>query len=117
MKTWGNCLIFYEFQIAFDIIGETQMLGQWPNACKDVISWACDRERWVGEHEQVSMNKSFLEYYLTHGIEYYATWKNILPRVHGWMIFMDENENENENGWTFSRMLAKKISQKPKQKK
>jgi hypothetical protein len=49
------------------------------------------------------MNKieSFLEYFihvdriskkysLTCRIEFLLTWKNILPHVHGWMIFMDE---------------------------
>jgi hypothetical protein len=46
-----------------------------------------------GEHEQVSMNEYFLEYfinvdeifwkyYLTHGIKYLVMWKNILPCVH-----------------------------------
>jgi hypothetical protein len=61
---------------------------------KDVIWWAY-------ECEQVSMKKSFLEYfvnveriflkyYLTHGIKYLMTWKNIMPHVHRWMTFMDE---------------------------
>ncbi len=55
-----------------------------------------------GEHEQVNMNNFFLEYftnfdeifeeyYLTHGIKYLVMWKNILPCVHGWKIFKDEN--------------------------
>ncbi len=63
-----------------------------------------------GEHMNVNMNKSFLEYfanvkrilrryYLTHGIYYLITWKNIMPCVHGWMIFMDENW-ELESQWT-----------------
>ncbi len=25
-----------------------------------------------------------------------VTWKNIMPRVHRWTIFMDENVDENE---------------------
>jgi len=63
---------------------------------KDVI-W------WTHECEQVNMNKSFLEYftnverilkkyYLTHGIEYLMTWKNIMSmcswmnNIYGWKI-------------------------------
>ncbi len=38
-----------------------------------------------------------------------VTWKNILPRVHGWIIFMDENVCDNENGWTFSWTLATSV--------
>ncbi len=42
----------------------------------------------------VDVNGIFEEYYLTHGIEYCVTWKNILPRVHGLTIFMDENVDD-----------------------
>jgi len=65
---------------------------------KATISWAC-------ECEQVNMNESFLEYstdvnkifekyYLTHGIEYFVMQRNILPHVHRWMIFVDENVDD-----------------------
>jgi hypothetical protein len=85
MKAWRKYLIFYKFQRAFDIIGKTLMLRQWPNACMDAISWTCECEWQVGEHEQVSMTEFVLEYYLTHGIKSCVTWRNILSCI---MVFV-----------------------------
>jgi len=71
-----------------------------------------------GEHEQVSMNKSFLEYfinvdrifwkyYLTHGIEYFAmcSW---MKDIYGWKMKMDELFND---CWQYTICLQK-IEQK-----
>jgi len=46
---------------------------------------------------------------LTHGTEYFVTWRNNLPCVHGWTIIMDEKLKRikwmiNENRWTKKRM-------------
>ncbi len=60
-----------------------------------VIKWA-----WASEYEQIFLEyfvdvyKIFKEYSLTH-TKYLMTWKNILSCVRGWMIFMDENVNDN----------------------
>jgi hypothetical protein len=87
-----------------------------------VISWAC-------VHEQMNMSKSFLEYsinidrifgkyYLTHGTEYLVMWKNILPHVHGWMIFMHENLDYKWKLMNFFMNIGNKcFLQKTKQKK
>jgi len=67
---------------------------------RDDSSWT-----YKHKHEQASMSKSLLEYVvhvdkilknylLTHRIESLLTWRNILPCVHGWMIFMDEKMDE-----------------------
>ncbi len=34
------------------------------------------------------------KYFLTRMTKYLLMWENILPCVHGWMIFMDENMDE-----------------------
>jgi hypothetical protein len=97
MRAWGNCLIFYKFQRAFDIIGKTQMFGQWPNACRDAILWACEREWWVDEHQQVSMRILFdtWDRILCDAEEYFVmcSWMN---DIFGWKwmnFFMNVGNN------------------------
>jgi hypothetical protein len=45
---------------------------------------------WVCECEQVSRIDFFGNILLTHGIKHFVMWRNILPCIHGWEIFMDE---------------------------
>ncbi len=50
---------------------------------------------WVGPNlifkYFVHANRILGKYFLTSRIKSLLTWKNILPRVHGWMIIMDRN--------------------------
>jgi hypothetical protein len=42
----------------------------------------------------MDVDKIFGEYFLTFRIKYLVTWRNVLPHVHGYMVFMDENMDE-----------------------
>jgi len=65
----------------------------------ELVNMNINKRVWT--YERMGKTESFLKYYvyvdkileeysLTHKKKYLLTWKNILPHVHGWMIFMDE---------------------------
>jgi hypothetical protein len=71
---------------------------------------------WVGEHEEGSRTEFFFKYSfhideifekysLTPRTKYLVMWRNILLRVHGQMIFVNENMDDKLR-WTFSWTLA-----------
>jgi len=49
------------------------------------------------EHEQVKKIDFLKNILLTHDIEYYMTWRNILPRVQGLKTKMDEKQMKGYN--------------------
>jgi hypothetical protein len=75
------------------------------------VTMSVSRWAWRSEHDQIFFrifcphSWNIWRIFLTHGIEYLVMCRNILPRIHGWMIFMDENVDE-KNGWTFLWTLA-----------
>ncbi len=78
------------------------------HSSKDVSPRTCEhKHEQTNKHECMSKIESFLEcfvyvdkilkeYSLTCKTKYWLTWKNILPRVHGWMIFIDENMDKKD---------------------
>jgi hypothetical protein len=51
---------------------------------------------WAREHDWI-----FLEYF-SHVDEIFGDVEEYFATCHEWMKFMDENVDENDNGWTFS---------------
>jgi hypothetical protein len=88
--------------------------------------------KWVGEHEQMNKTESFFKYYtqvnkifekylLMPRTKYLTTLKNILPHVHGWTIFMDENVDEKIDGIFYEccqhTIFCKKLNKETRWKK
>jgi hypothetical protein len=54
---------------------------------------------------QIREHNWIFKKYFSHVDEIFGDVEECYATCHGWMIFMDENVDKNDNGWTFHEYL------------